>query len=243
MGGMMKRGTFKPNVLATFFRSAGIGLFRIAGAVAFALTLCRAELANAHEWKPRYPSLPIEQDIGGPFSLTDHAGRAVTEESFLGHFTLIYFGYTNCPDTCPIALDTIATSLDAIGPDGARVRPVFVNLDHERTSLSDLAEYVGYFHPRLIGLTGTVEQLRVVAGAYLVRYRNAVDMDQGRRTVHSGMIFLLDPEGDVAAMLPHDVPEDWLTATLTEHVGAGRTESTETQGTVHGIEHAAQSGD
>ena len=115
-----------------------------------------------------------------------------------------------------------------------RIKPVFVNLDHERNSLSDLAEYVGYFHPRLIGLTGTVEQLRVVAGAYLVRYRNAEDEVQGRRTVHSGMIFLLDPEGKVAAMLPHDVPEDWLTATLTEHVGASRTESTKPQGTDHG---------
>ncbi len=240
---MMKICPGNPNISATYFRSAGLGLSWIVGATVLALTLCRAELTRAHEWKPHYPSLPIDQDIGGSFNLTDHTGRAVTEESFLGHFTLIYFGYTNCPDTCPIALDTITLSLDAIGPDGARIEPVFVNLDHELTSLSDLAEYVGYFHPRLIGLTGTVEQLRVVAGAYLVRYRNSMNEDGVRRTVHSGMIFLIDPEGEVAAILPHDVPEDWLTATLKEHVGARRTESTETQGADHGIEYTAQSGD
>jgi cytochrome oxidase Cu insertion factor (SCO1/SenC/PrrC family) len=235
MDGMMKRSQGRPGISAPFFRSVSHGLSWIVGAAVLALTLCRAELTHAHEWKPHYPSLPIDQDIGGSFVLTDHTGRAVTEKSFLGHYTLIYFGYTNCPDTCPVALNTIATSLDAIGPDGARVSPVFVNLDHERSSLSELGEYVSYFHPRLIGLTGTVEQLRAVAGAYIVRYRNAMNEDGDRRTVHSGMIFLIDPEGEVAAILPHDVPEDWLIATLKEHVGASRPEAAETQGTDHGI--------
>ena len=100
---------------------------------------------------------------------------------------------------------------------GGLIIPYFINLDSERDSLSELSEYVGYFHKDLVGLTGTAEQLRVIAGAYTVRYKH-VHNDDDQKTVHSGMMFLLNPSGKAVAMLPHEVSLDWLTATLREHL-------------------------
>jgi cytochrome oxidase Cu insertion factor (SCO1/SenC/PrrC family) len=174
----------------------------------------------AGQWAPRYPSMPVHQDYGGPFQLTDHRGHAFTQEYFKGHYSLLYFGYTSCPDICAIALDTISESIEEIGAPSALLTPYLINLDSERDSLVNLAEYIGYFHEDLVGLTGTAEQVRVAAGAYSMRYNQVPGGEVDRKTVHSGMIFLLDPSGQAIAMLPHDVPQDWLTATLREHLSS-----------------------
>jgi cytochrome oxidase Cu insertion factor (SCO1/SenC/PrrC family) len=170
------------------------------------------------EWKPHFPSMPLHQDFGGPFELRDHEGKTFTQGDLLGHFSLLYFGYTSCPDICAIALFTIAESLSEVGAPNALVTPYFINLDPERESLINLTEYIGFFNEDLVGLTGTAEQLRVVAGAYTVRYKQVPAGEDDRKTVHSGMIFLLDPLGRAVAMLPHDVPQDWLTAALREQL-------------------------
>ncbi len=165
-----------------------------------------------------YPSMPMHSDFGGPFQLTDHNGNAFSQDDLKGHYSLLYFGYTSCPDICAIALYTIEVALDDLGaPDGLIV-PYLVNLDPQRDALADLSEYIGFFHKDLVGLTGTDVQIRVIAGAYSVRYKNVGVQNADRKTVHSGMIFLLDPKGEAIAMLPHDVPQDWLTGTLREHL-------------------------
>lgn len=165
-----------------------------------------------------YPSLPMHSDFGGPFELIDHKGNLFAQDNLLGHYSLLYFGYTSCPDICSIALYTIEVALDEIdAPDGL-VIPYLINLDPQRSSLENLAEYVGFFHKDLVGLTGTEEQIRVIAGAYSVRYKTVGATSEDRKTIHSGMIFLLDPKGEAVAMLPHDVPEDWLVAALREHL-------------------------
>jgi protein SCO1/2 len=172
----------------------------------------------AVEWKPHFPSMPLYQDFGGPFELTDHQNNPFTQDDLIGHYSLLYFGYTSCPDICAVALFTIAESLDEIGAPDTLLTPYFINLDPVRGSLVDLAEYIKNFHDDLVGLTGTAEQLRVVAGAYAARYKQVQAGDGDRKTVHSGMMFLLNPSGKAVAMLPHDVPLDWLTATLHEHL-------------------------
>lgn len=191
-------------------------------AVTFSFAGISASANEAHdaavEWKPHLPSLPLHQDFGGPFELTDHNNNPFTQHDLEGHFSLLYFGYTNCPDICAVALFTIAESLDEVEAPDTLLTPYFINLDHERESLVNLAEYIKNFHDRLVGLTGTTEQLRVVAGAYATRFKQVQTANDERQTVHSGMIFLLDPSGHAVAMLPHDVPQDWLTATLREHV-------------------------
>jgi protein SCO1/2 len=165
-----------------------------------------------------YPSLPMHTDFGGPFQLTDHKGNAFSQDDLKGHYSLLYFGYTNCPDICSIALYTIEVALDEIGAPDGLVIPYLINLDPQRKSLPDLSEYIGFFHKDLVGLTGTDKQIRVITGAYSVRYKHVGAKDNDRKTVHSGMIFLLDPTGEAVAMLPHDVPQDWLTGTLREHI-------------------------
>jgi cytochrome oxidase Cu insertion factor (SCO1/SenC/PrrC family) len=165
-----------------------------------------------------FPSLPMHTDFGGPFQLTDHFGNRFTQDDFLGHYSLLYFGFTNCTDICPIALSTIELSLNTLKPPSGLIVPYLVNLDHKQNSLAELTEYVGYFHKDMIGLTGTAEQLRVIAGAYTVRYKHVHDEDGDQNTVHSGMMFLLNPSGKAIAMLPHEVPQDWLTATLRQHL-------------------------
>ena len=134
--------------------------------------------------------------LGGPFSLTDHTGRTVTEQTFRGRYMLIYFGYTYCPDVCPTDLANMATALDLLGPLADRVQPIFITLDPKRDTVAQLANYVGVFHPRLIGLTGTRKQIDDVAKAYLVEYFafDAVDNDE-YEVAHTARTFLMGPDG------------------------------------------------
>ena len=123
--------------------------------------------------KPGAPTVPptaavSQPDIGGPFSLVDHEGRPVTQDTFKGRFMLVYFGYTFCPDVCPTALTEMGDALDILGEAGAPVTPVFITIDPERDRPEPLKEYLAFFHPRLVGLTGTSEQVAAVAKVYKV---------------------------------------------------------------------------
>lgn len=103
--------------------------------------------------------IPIDRAAYGPFSLVDHAGRRVSDADYRGRFLLVFFGYTFCPDVCPTELQVIATALRALGKAAARVQPIFITLDPERDSGEVLARYVRHIHPRLLGLSGTPEQI------------------------------------------------------------------------------------
>ena len=123
--------------------------------------------------KPGTPTVPetaavSQPDIGGPFSLVDHEGRPVTQDSFKGRFMLVYFGYTFCPDICPTTLTEMGGALDILGEAGTPVTPVFITVDPERDRPEPLKEYLAFFHPRLVGLTGTPKQVAAAAKAYKV---------------------------------------------------------------------------
>jgi protein SCO1/2 len=147
--------------------------------------------------------------LGGPFTLVDQSGRTVSERDFAGRPLLLYFGYSYCPDVCPTELGTIAAALDAMGPAAERVTPVFITIDPERDTPAALADYVSRFHPRMIGLTGTAEQVAQAARAYRVYYakvrpRDATDylMD------HSSFIYFVGPDGRVRSLFrPETTPE------------------------------------
>jgi len=110
--------------------------------------------------------------IGGPFALVDHTGKARTDEDFRGKLLLIYFGYSYCPDVCPTDLQQIGLAVGRLGIAGEAVQPLFITLDPERDTATHLADYVTLFHPRLIGLTGSAEQIRRMALAYKVTTPN-----------------------------------------------------------------------
>jgi cytochrome oxidase Cu insertion factor (SCO1/SenC/PrrC family) len=188
--------------------------------VSIASILSGATLAFASEKKgaATYPALPFVSDYGGTFTLTDQTGQIVTDRDLLGHFTILYFGYTYCADICPMALHTIGTALTDMGEKGEAITPLFVNLDTSNNSLGDLKLYVEYFHPRLVGLTGTVQQIRAAASAYRIRYRPFKDKDGTPLIVHSGKIFFLGPDGKVLAYFPHEAPVEWLVQTMTQYM-------------------------
>lgn len=143
--------------------------------------------------------------VGGPFTLTDHTGRRVTEKDFLGHPLLIFFGFTNCPDICPSGLQVISAALDKLGEKGAKVTPIFITLDAERDTPEKLAAYVKSFHPRLVGLTGSEAELAAAAKAYRV-YAQKVsdDATPGSYTYdHAAIIYLMGADGAFVTHIPH----------------------------------------
>ena len=144
--------------------------------------------------RPEPPRREGTPAIGGPFTLVNHLGETVTDADFHGRFLLVFFGYTFCPDVCPTSLTAITDALDLLGADGDNVTPVFVSVDPERDTPEYLREYVAYFHPRLVGLSGTPAQVVAAAGAYRVYYAKA---DQGGGKGGS--------QADVPAPHAHDV--------------------------------------
>ena len=139
--------------------------------------------------------------IGGPFALVDGSGNAFTETNLKGKYSLIFFGFTHCPDICPLTLQVMTDAIEQAGPAGEKVTPVFVSVDPERDTAENVSAYVGAFHPRFVGLTGTAEQVAGAAKAYRVFFRKAPLKDTegeetGAYTVeHSGIIFFMDPDG------------------------------------------------
>ena len=117
------------------------------------------------------PSLPQVAAIGGPFSLTDHNGRTVTEQDLKGRPFLVFFGYTNCPDFCPTTMFEISEVLKKLGPDGDRTRALFITVDPERDTPAALKDYVSSFDPRIIALTGEPAAIAAVAKAYRAYYK------------------------------------------------------------------------
>ena len=146
----------------------------------------------------------------------DPSGRVVTDRDLRGRWSLLYFGYTSCPDVCPTELQTMAEALDALGPDLAgRVQPVFVTVDPERDTPERLADYVKLFHPRLMGLTGTPAQVVQAARAFRVYYAKARSGDGDAYLMdHSSFVYLLDPEGAVRALFRPGTTADDLAAAL-----------------------------
>lgn len=153
--------------------------------------------------------LPQGVSLGGPFTLTDQTGREVTERDFTGRFLLIYFGFTYCPDVCPTELGTMAAALDTMGPAGERVTPILITIDPERDTPAQLADYVSRFHPRMLGLTGTPQQIAQVARAYRVYYAKVRPRDSGDYLMdHSSFTYFVGPDGRVRQLFrPEMSPE------------------------------------
>jgi cytochrome oxidase Cu insertion factor (SCO1/SenC/PrrC family) len=147
--------------------------------------------------------------VGGPFALTDHHGRQRTDADFRGKLLLIYFGYTYCPDVCPADLLQIGLAVDKLGTVGDAVQPLFISVDPERDTADVLAHYVGQFHPRLVGLTGTAEQIRAVADAYKAYYARYSPPGGGEYLIdHTGFIYLMGRAGEYLGFFPPGTTAD-----------------------------------
>ena len=134
--------------------------------------------------------------IGGPFQLTDQAGQTVTDQDLKGRPTLIFFGFTHCPDICPTSLFEISEVLKAMGKDADRINAYFVSVDPERDTTAAMKEYLSSFDPHLKGLTGNPEAVAKVLSAYRV-YSKKVPLKDGDYTMdHTALIYLMDRDGN-----------------------------------------------
>ncbi len=133
--------------------------------------------------------------IGGPFALTDQNGHATTDATLRGRWTLLYFGYTNCPDACPTALARMARALDILGSGAAHVVPVFITVDPARDKPAILKPYLAAFGRRFVGLTGGDAAIAKVAKEYRVYYVRHAPANGTYAVDHSSVIYLLDPDG------------------------------------------------
>jgi protein SCO1/2 len=158
--------------------------------------------------------------MGGPFTLTDQNGRRVSDRDFAGKYRLIYFGYTFCPDVCPVDMQVIGAGLrrfDAQDPArAARVQPIFISVDPARDTPAVLRQFVAAFYPRMIGLTGSEAEIAQVAREYLIVYqRGAPSAGGGGYMVnHTRMAVLYGPEGRPIAIIPTDQGPDGVAAEL-----------------------------
>lgn len=157
--------------------------------------------------------------IGGPFTLVDQNGKTVTDADFAGKYRIVYFGYTYCPDVCPTDLTKIGAALrtlDKQAPQAAqKIVPLFITIDPERDKPAQLKEYVGNFHPRLIGLTGTPQAIAQVAKAYAVAYMKQ-PTPSGYLMGHTQVAYLMGPDGKPITSLPLEKDSPAIVAEL-EH--------------------------
>jgi protein SCO1 len=157
--------------------------------------------------------------IGGPFTLTDQDGKQVSDTDFDGRYRLVYFGFTYCPDVCPVDLQVIGQGFRELEKNdpavAAKVQPIFISVDPERDTPPVMKQFVSAFHPKLIGLTGTPEQIAEVAKRYGVYYiKEQSEGASGYLVNHARTALLFGPKGEPIAIVPHDQGPETVTAEL-----------------------------
>lgn len=168
-------------------------------------------------------SLPVLADSpGGDFQLRAHDGSLWSTLHARGKVVVLFFGYSSCPDVCPTALAGVAAALRELGADAEQVRPVFVSLDPDRDTPEKLKEYVQWFHPGMIGLTGTRAELERVTERYRVRYKDVGKGETENYSVdHAASLYLLDRGGALTGILPHGLPPAALVDAIRRALGDG----------------------
>ncbi|WP_237182566.1 SCO family protein [Roseomonas marmotae] len=155
--------------------------------------------------------LPQGVTMGGPFTMLDQDGRTVTQADFGGQLLVGYFGYSFCPDVCPTELGSIGAAMDLLSEaEAARVTPLFVTVDPQRDTPEQLKVYVSNFHPRMVGLTGTPEQVAEMARKFRVYYSKVQRPEMTEYLMdHSSFIYLIGGDGQVRSLLrPLTSPEE-----------------------------------
>jgi len=164
-----------------------------------------------------------EAAIGGRFDLIDTDGRPVTDRDLLGRYALVYFGYANCPDVCPLDMNRISLALERLSerkPWEGELQPVFITVDPARDTPAALAAFLSNFHPSFIGLTGTAEEVARAARAYKVSVEEMLERDHRPSGLisHSAYIYLMGPDGKYLAHFDADVPAPELAEALAKYL-------------------------
>jgi protein SCO1/2 len=163
-------------------------------------------------------STTISASIGGPFSLTDQNAMPRTDKDFHGHYLLVYFGYSFCPDVCPTTLAMMADALERLGAKSARIMPVFITIDPTRDSPKVLKQYLAAFGPRFVGLTGSPSAIALAEREYRVYAAKRPLSGGGYAMDHSGEIYLIGSDGKPVAFYDSDVDSKTLAADIAQHI-------------------------
>lgn len=162
--------------------------------------------------------------VGGPFTLTNQDGKIVSEKSYAGKPMLVYFGYTSCPDVCPIDLHKMARALEILGDQAAAVQPIFISIDPARDDVAKMKAYVSDISPVLQGLTGTPEQIAAAAKAYRVYYAKTdgsgdpTEMEADYWMSHSNLFYLMDAESTYLTHFDADMGPDGMAGAIASHL-------------------------
>ena len=161
-------------------------------------------------------------DIGGPFELTAHTGERMTSAQVIDRPTLIYFGYTFCPDICPVDTQIMVDTVDILEKSGTDVRPVFITVDPARDTPKELAYYAEALHPKMLALTGTEAEIRAAADAYKVFY-NKVELGGSAAEYlmeHTGFTYLMTPEQGLVAVFRRDFSPEQIASDIQKVLAA-----------------------
>jgi protein SCO1/2 len=158
--------------------------------------------------------------VGGPFTLENGNGKTVTDRDFRGHYMLVYFGYTYCPDVCPTTLTAVADAMDKLGPKAKDIQPLFITVDPQRDTPAVVKQYAAAFGSDIMGLTGTPDEIARTAKEFRVYYAkhvtgpgpNDYSMD------HSSILYLMGPDGNFIAPIRADQSGDEMAATISRLV-------------------------
>lgn len=194
-----------------------------------------AQHQNAHaDHTPKKPALPkLDALFGGSFELTDHQGQTRKDTDWDGKYRLIFFGYTHCPAICPTTLQDITLALEEMGDKADAIQPIFVTIDPERDTPDVLANYIEYFTPNLVALTGTEEQIAEISRKYRVQRHKILTSEHahhqhanGHRVdnyeaAHSTLTYLMDPDGKFLTLFPFGTTSDVMAKRLSTYVDQG----------------------
>jgi protein SCO1/2 len=161
-------------------------------------------------------SASASASVVAEFKLTGHDGVVRTAEDFRGQWSLVFFGFTNCPDVCPTTLAEIAQVMDDLGSRADAVQPLFISVDSERDRPEALAEYVPQFHPTILGLAGTPEQIEAAAASFKIFYERVPEetAPDGYTMGHTSQVFLFDPDGAFVRLYSYGTPAPEIIADL-----------------------------
>jgi len=176
------------------------------------------ETAHVHVAPVAAPAVAGVQ-VGGAFSLTDHQGNAVTEKSWPGKYKLVFFGFTNCPDICPAALQKISAVMENYDAQGEKLAPLFITVDPQRDTQPVMAAYVGGYNPHILGLTGTSEQIKAAEDSYKVYAARAMETPAGDYMMdHSAYIYLMSLDDRLLEVFGSDETAESMIAKIRLHL-------------------------
>lgn len=159
--------------------------------------------------------------IGGAFELTDQQGKTVRDGDFRGRAMLVFFGFTHCPDICPTTVSTLSKTMEILGDKADQVAPIFITVDPKRDTPRAMKDYLAHFDPRLVGLTGTQEQVKRAANAYKVYFSQAKTGDD-YMVDHSSIVYLMDKNGQYVRHFSYDEPAQAFADGVAAYLESGK---------------------